>query len=390
MQASWSRGLKLAVVVVGALSLILPDHHTLSRPPSVTTLPDDAFMQHKLAALAGYERVTLEWANRTCPACLTPASCPLTWQVATNARDGYSLHTYGAGEIISAACLSAGSTGRFFEEAMSDFINALLKTHAEGAQGGAAWASWLLDVGSNIGVHTMHAAAAGAHVIAVEANPATAVRIRCSVARNGFGGRVHVINAAVQDTGGPPTRCINSPRDYNEGMAFVSSDCAVGAASVPTHTLDGLFDRLPMNLPAPAVFKLDVEGFEVFVLRGARQWLARKRPSAIVFEVNSGWLARAGDFVWTEAAALLTDLGYSVWIPSPLHADMLGPPLTIKELTEIELSANPHDASTWTHMDHLNVRLAACEFNLVASTNASGFSVPVPRDFCTNRRRRRS
>lgn len=382
------------VLLLSALVLnwLLPSRRSLSSlftgggsflSVSSSLPPDEARMLIALGGLAGYEALTA--ANRTCPLCTSSDSCPVSWRVASNTRDGYDLFTYGPGELISAACLSASqSGGRFFEESMSDWVSSLL-LHTR-LSNDAPWAAWLLDVGSNIGVHTLHSAASGAHVIAFEANPATAVRIRCSVARNGFGARVHVFNAAVQDHGGPNTRCINSPRDYNEGMAFVTSDCAADVAPVPTHTLDDFFAALPRSLPAPAVFKLDVEGFEVLVLRGARRWLESVHPATIVFELNIGWLARAGQYAWTEAASILTDLGYSVWIPSPSHSDMLGPPLTIKELSETALSGSS-DSAKWTPMDRLNAKLAACEYNVVASIDASGFSVPVPRDFCVNRRR---
>jgi hypothetical protein len=70
--------------------------------------------------------------------------------------------------------------------------------------------------------------------------------------------------------------------------------------TVVTVTLDWLAERLP----PPDVVKIDVEGAELTVFRGARQMLKAKRP-VLIFE-----LTRPN---WEEESRLLRDLGYALF-----------------------------------------------------------------------------
>lgn len=77
--------------------------------------------------------------------------------------------------------------------------------------------------------------------------------------------------------------------------------------SVPMATLDSIVSE--GNAPPPEFVKIDVEGAELLVLRGAHETLRRHRP--IVFaEIHSAAL-------FAECSRLLSDLGYTIELIGP-------------------------------------------------------------------------
>jgi hypothetical protein len=65
-----------------------------------------------------------------------------------------------------------------------------------------------------------------------------------------------------------------------------------------------------MDLPRVDFIKLDIDGYEGKVLRGAREVLAKWRP-AIVFEISPGMMAAQGDSA-ADLIALLEGIGYEL------------------------------------------------------------------------------
>jgi len=63
--------------------------------------------------------------------------------------------------------------------------------------------------------------------------------------------------------------------------------------------------------------KVDVEGDEVLVLRGALGLLLRKRVHAVMLEVHCGMLRSRGEDPW-EAPRILRDLGFDIEVRGPL------------------------------------------------------------------------
>lgn len=80
------------------------------------------------------------------------------------------------------------------------------------------------------------------------------------------------------------------------------------AEMVPTITLDSY--AAGSGVPGFAIVKIDTEGHDLAVLRGARGLLAERRISVVQFEYNHRWVfARA---FLRDAFDLLTGLGYGV------------------------------------------------------------------------------
>lgn len=154
------------------------------------------------------------------------------------------------------------------------------------------------DVGANFGYYTWLVADAmpGVDVVAVEPDPANLSLLRATCARQGHGDRVHVVAAAVTDDTGSTTLV----RDLDTGhTGHVSATATPGGPDlrVPTVRLDDL------RRPGRAVVKVDVEGAEAQVLRGATQLLTD--GAALVIEVSLDGGPAASDVLRTAGYQLL-------------------------------------------------------------------------------------
>lgn len=143
------------------------------------------------------------------------------------------------------------------------------------------------DVGAHIGFFSVCAARLGAVVYAFEPVPGNAARLRDNVSLNDL--EIHVVEAAAWETSGS-VDLVPGDSDFETRAAPGS-----GTASV---SLDAFAEREP----EPALIKLDVEGAEAEVLRGARRILAQARP-LLVCEIH-------GEGARGEVEQLLS--GYSI------------------------------------------------------------------------------
>jgi FkbM family methyltransferase len=150
----------------------------------------------------------------------------------------------------------------------------------------------VFDVGGWEGVYTMFFARAvgpTGKVVTFEPNPANRRQITQNVALNGLenvtlrptalgdraGSGTLVVEGGIAGEGHVRTGGDAAPADGNRGGASVIHvDLQTLDAEVATHAL-----------PVPSLVKLDVEGFEVNVLRGMTETIARARP-AIFVEVH--------------------------------------------------------------------------------------------------------
>lgn len=135
----------------------------------------------------------------------------------------------------------------------------------------------VLDVGANIGVHTVYFARAvgpGGRVIASEPQRLVYQTLCGNLALNSLT-NVEAINVAVGAASGVLTL---PPLDYRSEHNFggVRLGNQEGGEDVSVVTLDSL------GLAAVFLIKIDVEGMELSVLRGAQTLLERCRPALYV------------------------------------------------------------------------------------------------------------
>jgi FkbM family methyltransferase len=141
-----------------------------------------------------------------------------------------------------------------------------------------------LDIGANLGLVTCQMAALvgpTGKVHAFEPNPAMTHLLKQSVNRNSFA-HVTVHPIALGDAEGeleltipPETQC----------LATFSRDAQGHKIWVPVKTLSGCFPGYS-TVTSIRLMKLDVEGFEERVFRGAEQLFRKARPNAVLFELN--------------------------------------------------------------------------------------------------------
>jgi FkbM family methyltransferase len=165
-----------------------------------------------------------------------------------------------------------------------------------------------VDVGANIGMLTLHAAArvgANGVVDAFEPNPTCYDRVRATLERNHIR-HVRPHEVALSDAAGSLTLSVLQNHTGMGTLACVSDRAGVtSTVNVPVKVADAILlaDERPI-----ALVKIDVEGFEVRVLRGMTETLRRFKP-IVATEVIAEWLERAGSGVG-ELIRLMEGLGY--------------------------------------------------------------------------------
>lgn len=133
-----------------------------------------------------------------------------------------------------------------------------------------------VDAGANIGSYTILASAVcGADTIAIEPDPATLASLQRNVAINGIEGRVTGVECALGAVPGMVRFTVG--RDTVNRVAVTGDR---NTREVKVATLDELVaDR------SPVLIKLDVEGYEKEVIRGASATL--RAPSLLAIESES-------------------------------------------------------------------------------------------------------
>ena len=163
----------------------------------------------------------------------------------------------------------------------------------------------VFDVGANVGSYTMHASrlcGREGHVVAFEPSPEMYGYLVKHVEINGLA-NVTPLQAALGD--------VNGRARFEPTLDGVTSHLSqAGSIEVECHRLDTLVEN--GVVPAPDCIKVDVEGAEGAVLRGALGVLSERRP--VLF------LATHGTEATRECEEILDRVGYAL---SPIP-DMSG------------------------------------------------------------------
>lgn len=136
------------------------------------------------------------------------------------------------------------------------------------------------DIGANIGLTAVLAAQRAQKVYAFEPGPATFKNLKRTIEANKLDGIVEAVNVALGAAEGQ----LSFFNDATSGSAsHLITDATLAresATTVPVTTVDAFctqhgIDRLDF-------MKIDIEGFEIDALAGARQTIERFRPAALI------------------------------------------------------------------------------------------------------------
>jgi FkbM family methyltransferase len=167
-----------------------------------------------------------------------------------------------------------------------------------------------LEVGANIGVFTVAASqrvGPQGRVIAIEASPRIVCYLEANVRANRLG-NVVLIQCAVQDVDSPGVDFFDAPASHF-GMGALAAQFGSPAQRVAGRRLDSL--RAEWGGGRVALLKVDVEGFEAAVFRGAGELLSRDRPW-LTFEF-ADWAEQRAGFRPGDAQRVLVGHGYRLW-----------------------------------------------------------------------------
>jgi FkbM family methyltransferase len=178
----------------------------------------------------------------------------------------------------------------------------------------------VIDVGANVGFFTLLAAALvgpAGRVVSFEPDPSNFARLRANVEANGFK-HVTLVDRPVAAEPGPVSFFLNSDQsggsalwDPGEFPGNVRSQATPRVLSLEATTIDAEVARL--GLAPVRLLKVDTEGADHLVLRGARRLLAGRAVPFVVAELHEFGMER----MRTDQRAFrqeMSALGYDLFL----------------------------------------------------------------------------
>jgi FkbM family methyltransferase len=182
-----------------------------------------------------------------------------------------------------------------------------------------------VDVGANIGLYSvLMADAVGpeGRVYAFEPNPETHARLVQNVALNKFT-NVECSAAALSDScGTAELSAVLGGWDAYSTLGVADQSLKVRRIVVRTDTWNEFARAEAIDQSRIRLVKIDAEGWEEFVLRGATDLLSGSDALVVQLEVNEGAAEKAGSSV-TAVVEVLRDHGYALWGFSRLRRRLL-------------------------------------------------------------------
>jgi FkbM family methyltransferase len=199
-------------------------------------------------------------------------------------------------ELLGVTVLLQGA----FEAAELDHLRAQVKS-----------GTTFVDVGANVGLYTVAMApwvGPGGRVMAFEPLRDNTARLRANVAMNHFN-NVDVYSQALGDTEGTIALKLSNDPCYPSVIEVMGNRGIQRSETVPITRLDTVWTA--SGCPEISAIKIDVEGAELMVLKGAQEVLTTCKPYLQLeastdahLQVLSDWLTRRG-YVYRHPAGFM-------------------------------------------------------------------------------------
>jgi FkbM family methyltransferase len=183
-----------------------------------------------------------------------------------------------------------------------------------------------LDIGANYGTHSLLFLSAGVPTMAFEPNPTCFSYFETVCQQNGLEGKGRWEQVAIGDRTGSVELVFPEGDTWlgtinSEVTESLKNSYNVVTEHVPLRRIDDYLSEFPRE---KILVKIDVEGFESQVIKGASQFLTHHKPK-IIFECNHGELR-------AEFFELLASYGYSIY-PLPWNPSVGSVPLGVEEFS---------------------------------------------------------
>lgn len=180
-----------------------------------------------------------------------------------------------------------------------------------------------IDCGANFGWISISVAAelnhrgGGGRVLAIEANPTTAAMLSKSVRRNRLGERIILAQTFVGENEGVTdfyncTATETSSAYFSDHIkdAVEKYSGRVKVQKIPSSSVDSLCETY--KLRNVGAIKIDVEGAELFVLKGSQKLIAQSPEPAFIVEMNPT-TARAAGYSIRDIWDFFTTKGFHIF-----------------------------------------------------------------------------
>lgn len=149
-----------------------------------------------------------------------------------------------------------------------------------------------IDVGANSGYYSLMAASilgTDKSVISLEPNKKAFTRLARNVELNSFENRIRALNVGASDETKQGTLYLSAEEDGLSSLVKITPK----TSKIDLIRLDSIF----VDIPERFVCKIDVEGYELNVLKGMTKLLKNGNVFNLIVEWNSNY---AGDELWLE------------------------------------------------------------------------------------------